>query len=610
MNFDISALPAEFKSGLAELKKDYNFLIDGKNVLTAEYGQTAGIARTDAGVFISFTKKSEFYREFVKLLHGDFRVEEKCAFKNLSVMADCSRNAVLNVPAVKALIRKLAVMGYNALELYTEDTYEVSDEPFFGYMRGRYSHEEIREIDNYAALFGIELVPCIQTLAHLNGVTRWNRFKPVIDCNDILLADDNRTYELLDKMFLSISESFTSRKIHIGMDEAHMVGLGRYLDEHGYRDRFGIMQRHLESVLEIAGKYGFECTMWSDMFFRLANHGEYEPSATKLPDELLKKIPQNVTLEYWDYYRNSEKEYDDMLVAHSKLSKKVSFACGAWRWNTFTPSNKMSVNRNALAFAACKKNGIADVKVTLWGDDGGECPVFAMLPVLVASAEFAYGNTDYKKAFKRITGYEFDDFYALELADNPARAESEFYGGNFTKVFLYNDLLCGIYDYCAKPQYRESYLFAAEKCYALAKGNKKYAYLFNTAGGLARLIAQKYDFGIRLRKAYKSGDKREMKELSVQIKQLVKLLDKFYGALKKQWHTENKPFGFEVQDIRLGGLKQRMLHCKQIIDDFADGKSDSIPELETEVLNSEDYSDTTEFRCNHRWQQLVSVNRL
>ena len=237
MNFDISALSEDFKSGLAELKKDYNFSINGKTAVFTEFGHTAGIVRTGDGFLISFAKKCEFYREFMKLLHGEVCVKEERQFENLSVMLDCSRNAVMKVSTVKALFRKLAGRGYNELELYTEDTYEITDEPFFGYMRGRYTSDEIKEIDVYASLFGIELVPCIQALAHLNGITRWNRFKSLIDCNDILLVDDERTYGFIDKMFFSVSENFTSRKLHIGMDEAHMVGLGKYLDEHGFENR-------------------------------------------------------------------------------------------------------------------------------------------------------------------------------------------------------------------------------------------------------------------------------------------------------------------------------------------------------------------------------------
>ena len=45
----------------------------------------------------------------------------------------------------------------NLLMLYTEETYEVPGDPYFGIYRGRYSREEIREMDDYAQIFGIEL---------------------------------------------------------------------------------------------------------------------------------------------------------------------------------------------------------------------------------------------------------------------------------------------------------------------------------------------------------------------------------------------------------------------------------------------------------------------
>ena len=47
------------------------------------------------------------------------------------------------------MIDCLVKMGYDTLELYTEDTYEIEGEPYFGYMRGRYTAREIKEIDVY-----------------------------------------------------------------------------------------------------------------------------------------------------------------------------------------------------------------------------------------------------------------------------------------------------------------------------------------------------------------------------------------------------------------------------------------------------------------------------
>ena len=53
----------------------------------------------------------------------------------------------MKVETVKFMMRKMALMGQNAFMLYTEDTYEIEGRPYFGYMRGRYTKDELRELD-------------------------------------------------------------------------------------------------------------------------------------------------------------------------------------------------------------------------------------------------------------------------------------------------------------------------------------------------------------------------------------------------------------------------------------------------------------------------------
>ena len=76
-------------------------------------------------------------------------------FQHLGIMLDCSRNAVMNVTLVKKYIDILECLGYNTLMLYTEDTYEVDNQPYFDYLRGRYSQAELNELDAYAAAHGV-----------------------------------------------------------------------------------------------------------------------------------------------------------------------------------------------------------------------------------------------------------------------------------------------------------------------------------------------------------------------------------------------------------------------------------------------------------------------
>ena len=63
---------------------------------------------------------------------GEKRRTEMKKYRYFGAMLDCSRNAVMKPEAVKKFIDCLAKLGYNALELYTEDTFRPEGEPYFG----------------------------------------------------------------------------------------------------------------------------------------------------------------------------------------------------------------------------------------------------------------------------------------------------------------------------------------------------------------------------------------------------------------------------------------------------------------------------------------------
>ena len=54
----------------------------------------------------------------------------------------------------------------------------------------RYSTEELKELVAYGESIGIELVPCIQAMAHFTAFMKNPEFRPMLDCDDILLIGD------------------------------------------------------------------------------------------------------------------------------------------------------------------------------------------------------------------------------------------------------------------------------------------------------------------------------------------------------------------------------------------------------------------------------------
>ena len=510
-------------------------------------------------------------------------------FKNFGVMIDVSRNAVIKVDTFKWYLPILKKMGYNCVFLYAEDTYSVEGEPYFGYMRGRYTAEEMRELDEFASGIGVEIIPCIQTLAHVNATLRWQQIP--IDTDDIMLVDDERTYELIDHMFASLSKNFKTRKIHVGMDEAYMLGRGKHLDIHGYQPISEIIKRHLDRVCEIAQKYGYEDVMlWSDMYLRAFNGGDYFlRDYMKVPKEVIDAVPDGVIPVYWDYYHNNERDYDVNFDAHKQMSNNTWFAGGAWSWGGFMPHNNYSLTTMKPGIRSAIKNKVKNAVLTMWGDDGAECSKAAMLPSLFAISEFAKGNEDMdiiKTKFKRLTGISYDDFMLLDAPNDVNGVSAEYSDPvNPSKYMLYSDYFNGFLDVTVVGGEGEKYRELAGKLSAVAAKSRKFGYLFKTAARLCEALSVKFELGYKTRAAYKAGDKDELRRLAENdYKEVEKLIKAYHRTFEEQWFYENKPCGFDVQDIRLGATIQRTISCRRRLLDYVNGRIDSIPELEEELL--------------------------
>ena len=529
-------------------------------------------------------------------------------FNKFGVMVDCSRNAVMTVDQLKKFITVISKMGYNQVHLYMEDTYEVNDEKFFGYLRGKYSKEELKELDDFAYNIGVELVPNIQTLAHMAAFIKWRT--DLKDIDDILLVGNDGVYDLIDRMFASLRECFRTKNLHIGMDEAHNLGRGRYLDFNGLKNRFDILLSHLNHVCEIADKYGFEPMMWSDMFYRIASGGDYYATKSKFDTSIKEKIPEKLTLVYWDYYNLDKKIYDSMIKGHKQLSNKIAFGGGAWKWSGFAPHNYFSLKATKPAISACNDGEIKDVFITMWGDNGGECSSYAVLPTLCYAACIAQGITklnDIKNKFYECVGVKYDDFMLLDapnLIDNSMRdINGRQQVVNPSKYFLYSDCFMSIFQNTEKSEYCEKFTAIARRLKYASKRAGEYSYLFDTLASLCNVLSIKVNICTRTRDVYNSTDKAELDLLINDYKKMIKLTRQFYNSFKNQWFIENKPHGFDVQDIRLGGLLCRMQSCLDRLIEYRDGKIESIPELEETIVPITDK--IINYNC---WRNNVSTN--
>lgn len=603
MKLNITGLSPVQQSACAELSRLLHIELEpsGVNVQISKSDDTgSGISVTYDGTSarITYEAKHQWARALGLLVEhlesqpeAPLNVREEPAYDRLSVMVDCSRNAVMHMDGFQRLVRHIALMGYSEIQLYMEDTYELPDYPYFGYMRGRYSGEELQAMDHYAAQFGIEVVPCIQTLAHLNQALQWPAFRHVHDVDDILLAEEEATYELIDAMFRTLRTHLRSRTIHIGMDEAHLIGLGQYLEKHGFVNREQILMRHFERVMELARKYDYEPMMWSDMFFRLATGGEYYEPNAPISEDVIKHIPDDITLVYWDYYSTSRHTYDHMLLKHKQMSERIAFAGGAWKWTGFTPNNQFSKKASQLAHQSCLAAGIKDVLVTAWGDNGAEASMFSVLPTLQLWAELCYANradeAHLSQRFRTCVNASYADFMKLDLPlQVPDNTAEDNHSVNPSKYLLYQDVLCGLFDQHVVPgAYADHYQKAAQQLAECGARNSEWEQLFAVQAALCSILELKCEAGLHIRRAYRDDDRAALHEMVKQtLPEIVRRTEQFAASYRSQWHAENKIFGLEVFDIRIGGLLQRLNMAIARLEGYLAGHEDKLEELEQDVL--------------------------
>ena len=446
-------LPARCSDALAALAPELGMVPAAEGVpVRGHRGAALAVCCDGASVTIEWAQPIQFYRALSLLPRPlaacDIR-EEPC-FETVGMMFDTSRNAVLRPDTLRSFLRKMALMGMNLGMMYTEDTYEVPGQPYFGYQRGRYTYEELHALDDYADMLGIELCPCVQTLGHLNRALHWPAMRRLQDNDEVLLADSEETYSFLRQILTAASAPYRSKRIHIGMDEAHGVGMGAHLRLHGYEKPYDILRRHLKRVLDIVNELGLSPMMWSDMYFRLESptNGYYDGPMPS--QQAVDAVVPGVELVYWDYYHMREAEYDEQLKKHDALHAPTVFAGGIWTWCGPAPDYDKTRTATLAGLSACRKAGVPLVFATAWGDNGAEANLYTALLGMQMFAELTYhGSFEDEWLAQRMRVCCQADaraFWDLTLFNHMEGMRSgEFRPVNAAKMLLYQDPLVQLF---------------------------------------------------------------------------------------------------------------------------------------------------------------------
>lgn len=603
-----SDVPEELLDLLRTLEEEYSVSDFGrglklkfKRIEASE--TTTRVIRSRGEVLVEYSSVSAAARGIGSALAG-IDGEESTPFKTLGIMLDVSRNMVMTVDHLKMWFRRLALSGYNMVMLYTEDIYELPEEPFFGYMRGAYSVDEIRELDAYARSLGIELIGCIQTLGHLEQIIRWpGAYRNVSDTGSVLMVDNPDTYKLIEKMIAFWSEALGSRRIHVGMDETHDLGRGRYLDHNGYTRGFDLFNRHFGKVNEICKAFNMKPMIWSDMYFRLSNPEQnYYDLSSPIPDDVKAKIPGNADLVYWDYYHVDQDIYEKMILRHRDLGYEPLMGSGIWTWLRLWYDHAQTMKTVVPCINACRKLKVQEFFFTMWGDDGAYCNYDSSLAGIVRCADLAFGAdpANEKETAARFEAICMSDYQAHLIGAQLYAPISDTVNTPLPSQLIWDDPLLGIY-------YDDALRFAGAEfdlklidryeemlCKLLPLQEDAAAGNFEHLINILDLLIKKLELRSALVAAYLHDDRIALRQIAVSlVPAVIAAVQEFDASFRAQWLDCAKVFGLEVIQGRnatqIARLEETALRIREYLDDQIDQIDELEARIQTKVQNNQNW---------------------
>ncbi len=555
----------------------------GTRVVTNERPEPGfSVLRDRQGYRIEHGSLSALHRALAEIVRQPELEElaETPRFEFRGLMVDASRGGVPHAEHVKRMIGYAALLGFSHLALYTEDTYVVAGQPLFGYLRGAYSQAELAELSAYGALLGVELFPCIQTLAHLEQVLQYADYTPIKDTRSVLAVGAKGTRAFVESLLESATAPYASRWVHVGMDEPWDLGRGRCFEVGKPIDPRELYLAQLELVSDACEKRARKMMYWGDVV--VGQHGDPALNAAQTA-----RLPQNAEVVFWDYYHEDEAFYEQRLREYRAMGYEPFVAPGVWNWDRLWGLYEKCKRTTGPMLRVAKRQKISRVLMTMWGDDGQECPWRSNLPALCYYAEHCFrddvNDSDVDHMLQALCGDPLAAFVLPSALDCPTD-EAFSLVGNRSKGFLWDDPLLRLYlgHFSERKKLCKDYAKLAKRLSNARKAaSAENAKLFRYAADLARALADKIELLTEIERSLRRGERKAASKLARRVQTLMTRYSELWQSHRSLWLEENKPFGLEVIDGRYGGALARLGVLRQVLRDFGRGKLESIDEFAT-----------------------------
>ncbi len=314
-----------------------------------------------------------------------------------SYMLDISRDKVPTMGTLKLLVEILEKFNYNQLQLYTEHTFAYSKHEAVWKDASPMTAQEVRELDLFCAMHGIDLVPNQNSFGHLErwlvkpeynhlaelphggAPLPWGGFKkdPTTLC-----PTDPASLEFLAGLYDELLPNFESRLFNIGCDETFdLLGEGRSAAAVKEKGEGRVYLEFLLKVAELVRKRGKRPMFWGDVILR--------------HPELVPELPKDLIALDWGYEGNHP--FMDEAAKFAAAGLDFYVCPGTSSWNSLAGRVENMRENMIVAERAGHLHGAKGFMVTDWGDGGHWQPLAASLPGLILGGNLAYSGASAAK---------------------------------------------------------------------------------------------------------------------------------------------------------------------------------------------------------------------
>ena len=296
----------------------------------------------------------------IQLITGSARVpalevDDAPDFELRGIMLDVSRGKVPTSATLREVVDLCVKLKLNVLMLYTEHTFRFRRHPEIGANDSPLDAETMRELDDYASERCVDLIPCLQSLGHMEHVLELDRYRELAetDIGWTIAPVHPGTAALLRDLYDDYLPNFRSRFFNANCDEPWDLGRGQSKARSQELGPGGLYLEHIDRLRELAAQHDKRMMIWGDVV-----HAH--------PERIAQIDPSLIMLDWW-----YEADFDyDRVARFVEAGLEFGVCPGTSSWNSLFPRIANSIANVSGWAEAGRKHGARALVNTDWGDFG------------------------------------------------------------------------------------------------------------------------------------------------------------------------------------------------------------------------------------------------